>query len=462
MTLPATLVSGLEQIVGAAFVTRDEAALTAYGQDGLKAPRLPDVAVLPGATSEVAAIAELCHRGQVPLSVRGGGTGYSGGAVPIRGGVLMSMERFDRILEIDPRNLLVVTEPNVVTARLQAAVEQVGLFYPPDPASLDESVIGGNIAECAGGPRGFKYGTTKRYVLGLEVVLPTGEVIRTGSKAVKSVVGYDLTQLLVGSEGTLGIITQAVLRLIPLPPAHITLRATFDSIDAAVEAVDNLIQARVVPATIELVDGPCLAAVTRYLNGERLAPDGTAGLLIVEVDGTAHAVADEAHGVEAACRAAGATEVSRAADEAERQAIWRVRRELSPALKTIATMKLNQDVVVPRGRVPDLFRLIGDLGREFDVQIPAFGHAGDGNIHVNIMVDGADAAAVARARQAQRRLFEGVVACEGSISGEHGIGYTKLPFVSLELSPEVIALSKRIKQAFDPGGILNPGKVFPE
>ncbi len=321
MTLPPTFVSDLEQIVGAAFVTRDEAARTVYGQDGLKSPCLPDVVVMPGTTSEVAAVAESCDRLRVPLYVRGGGTGYSGGAVPVRGGVLMSMERFSRILEIDERNLLVVTEPNVVTARLQAEVEKLGLFYPPDPASLEESVIGGNIAECAGGPRAFKYGTTKRYVLGLEVVLPTGDVIRTGSKAVKSVVGYDLTQVIVGSEGTLGIITQAVLRLIPKPPAHITLRATFDSIEAAVEAVDELIRARVVPATLELVDGECLAALTRYLGGEELAPAGTAGLLILEVDGMPHAVADEAHLVEAACRAAGATEVLRAASEEERQAI---------------------------------------------------------------------------------------------------------------------------------------------
>jgi glycolate dehydrogenase FAD-linked subunit len=459
--LPDTFLTDLQQIVGAAFVTSDEAALTRYGQDGLKQPHPSDVVVLPGTASEVAAIAKACDTRRVPLYVRGGGTGYSGGAVPLRGGVLLSMERFDRILEIDEQNLLVVTEPNVVTARLQAEVEKVGLFYPPDPASLEESAIGGNIAECAGGPRAFKYGTTTRYVLGLEVVLPTGQVIRTGSKAVKNVVGYDLTHLFVGSEGTLGIITQAVLRLVPKPPAHATLRATFDSIDAAVDAVDELLRARVVPATLELVDGECLAAVTRYLGGAALAPPGTAGLLILEVDGLAHAVAEELHLVEAACRAAGALDVFRAATEAERQHLWRVRRELSPALRTMATMKLNQDVVVPRGRVPDLFRLVAGLRREFDLTIPCFGHAGDGNIHVNIMVEASDAVAVERARCAQRRLFEGVVALEGSISGEHGIGFTKAPFLSIELSPEVIALSRRVKQAFDPHGILNPGKIFP-
>jgi glycolate oxidase len=459
--LPPSFVCDLREIVGADHVKSDADSLAKYGQDGLKRGHRAEIVVVPGSTSEVAAIAEACNAQRVPLVVRGGGTGYSGGSVPLRGGVTMSMERFNRILEIDEANLLAVVEPNVVTGVLQEAVEKVGLFYPPDPASLNESVIGGNIAECAGGPRAFKYGTTKRYVLALEAVLPTGEVIRTGSKAVKNVVGYDLTQLIVGSEGTLAIVTQAVLRLVPKPPARITLRATFEGIEAAVEAVNELLRARVVPATLELVDGECLAAVSRYL-GASLAPEGTGALLLLEVDGMKEAVAAEAHRVEEACRAAGATEVLRAAGEAERDELWRVRRELSPALKTISTTKFNHDVVVPRGRVPDLFGLIDELRREFRLTIPCFGHAGDGNIHVNIMVNGADADEVARGHRAERRLFEGVVAREGSISGEHGIGYTKAPFLSIELSHEAIALMKRVKQAFDPNGILNPGKIFPE
>jgi glycolate oxidase len=459
--LSPSFVRDLGEIVGAGFVRTDDEALAVYGQDGLKRGHRAEVVVMPGTTTEVAAVAEACNARRVPLVVRGGGTGYSGGSVPLHGGVTLSMERFNRILEIDEDNLLAVVAPNVVTGVLQEAVEKVGLFYPPDPASLKESVIGGNIAECAGGPRAFKYGTTKRYVLALEAVLPTGEVIRTGSKAVKNVVGYDLTQLLVGSEGTLAIITQAVLRLVPKPAARATLRATFETIDAAVQAVSELIRARVVPATLELVDGVCLDAVARYL-GVSLAPEGTGALLLLEVDGMKEAVGAEAHRVEEACRAAGATEVLRAAGEAEREELWRVRRELSPALKTIATRKFNHDVVVPRGRVPDLFQLIEELRREFQLTIPCFGHAGDGNIHVNIMVDGADADAVARARRAERRLFEGVVAREGSISGEHGIGFTKAPFLEIELSHDVMALMQRVKHAFDPNGILNPGKIFPE
>jgi glycolate oxidase len=366
----------------------------------------------------------------------------------------------NRILEIDETNLLAVVEPNVITGDLQDAVERVGLFYPPDPASLRESVIGGNVAECAGGPRAFKYGTTRNYVLGLEVVLPTGAIIRTGSKAVKNVVGYDLTRLIVGSEGTLAIVTQVVVRLIPRPPVQATLRVTFGGIADAVAAVVEILRARVVPATIELVDAACLDAVARHV-GQPLAPSGTEALLLVEVDGFPEAVGAEAHLVEAACRAAGAAEILRASNAAEREALWRVRRELSPALKTISPIKLNNDVVVPKGRLPELFDLVGQISRDLRLRIPCFGHAGDGNIHVNIMVEPGDADELARARAAVPLLFAGVVALEGSISGEHGIGYTKAPYLGIELSPDVIALMRRIKHAFDPHGILNPGKIFP-
>ena len=459
--LPASLVVDLSEIVGAEFVRTDEDALAKYGQDGLKRGHRAELVVIPGTTSEVAAIADVCNTGRVPLVVRGGGTGYSGGSVPLRGGLVLSMERFNRILEIDQENLLAVVEPNVVTGDFQAAVEAVGLFYPPDPASLRESVIGGNIAECAGGPRAFKYGTTRRYVLGLEVVLPTGQIIRTGSKAVKNVVGYDLTQLIVGSEGTLAIVTQAVLRLVPKPATQVTIRATFASVEAATEAVSQLIRARVVPSTVELVDAASLEAVARYV-GTPLAPPDTGALLLLEVDGMTEAVAEEARRVEAACLVAGATETVHATSHAERERLWAVRRELSPALKTISATKLNHDVVVPRGRIGGLFELVDALRREYCLTIACFGHAGDGNIHVNMMLDGSDADQMRRARLAERRLFEGVVALEGSISGEHGIGFTKSPYLTIELSSEVIALMKRVKAAFDPHGILNPGKIFPE
>jgi len=397
----------------------------------------------------------------VPFVPRGGGTGFTGGSVPVRGGVVISLERMNRILEIDEANLVAVVEPNVVTGQLQNAVERVGLFYPPDPSSLDTCVIGGNVAECAGGPRAFKYGTTKAYVLGLEAVLPNGDIVRTGGKVVKNVVGYDLTHLLVGSEGTLGIITRVILRLVPKPPVQATLRATFGTIEDAAQAVTGIIAHRVVPAALELIDGDSLEAVARYLNVRSLAPEGTAALLLLDVDGLAEAVAEEALRCERACREAGATEVLRAKDERERQELWRVRRELSPSLKTISPIKFNHDVVVPKGRIPQLFHLVERLKREYRLRIPCFGHAGDGNIHVNIMVTPDDDGEMRRAQEAQRVLFEGVVALEGSISGEHGIGFAKADYLPIEVSPETIALMKRVKDAFDPDGLLNPAKIFP-
>lgn len=453
------MVDALRTIAGAEFVRTDAAARETYGADALKIGHPPDVVVIPGSTAEVAAIAKLCHETRTPLVPRGGGTGYTGGSVPVRGGVVLSLERLNRILEIDEGNLLAVVEPNVVTGDLQDAVERVGLFYPPDPASLRTSVIGGNVAENAGGPRAFKYGVTGRFVLGLEAVLPTGEIIRTGGKVVKNVVGYDLTHLLVGSEGTLAILTKVVLRLVPKPPVQATLRATFPSVTHAVDAVLRLVRARVIPAALELVDQDSLDAVAVYLGGRSLAPAGTGALLLIEVDGLSELVAGEAARVEQACREAGATELLRARDESERTELWRVRRELSPALKTIAPVKFNHDVVVPKARVPELFRLVDELKARHRVRIPCFGHVGDGNIHVNVMV-ARDDDEVRRAHAAEADLFKGVVALEGSISGEHGIGFAKAKYLDLELAPEAIALMKRIKAAFDPHGILNPGKIF--
>lgn len=455
-------VKSIESIVGPSHVRRDRPALESYGVDALKRGHPADLVVLPGSTTEVAAIAVLSNTERVPLVPRGAGTGYSGGAVPVAGGVVVSLERMNRILEIDELNLLAVVQPNVITGDLQDAVERVGLFYPPDPSSLRQSVIGGNVAECAGGPRAFKYGTTKHYVLALEAVLPTGQIIRTGSKTVKSVVGYDLTQLLVGSEGTLAIITEIALRLVPKPPVRATLRATFADITGAVEAVTELLRARVVPASVEIVDGECLDAVSQYLNDTALAPPGTGAMLLIEVDGFADAVAEEMRRVETACGKAGAIGVVRARDEQERAHLWSVRRELSHSLLTIAQEKHNHDVVVPRGRIPELFVLLAEIRRATALRLPSFGHVGDGNIHVNIMVDPDDPAQVAHINRAERMLFEGVVRLEGSISGEHGVGFSKMPYVGLELAPEVIDLMKRVKRAFDPNGILNPGKIFPD
>jgi glycolate oxidase len=459
--LSTALTDALESIVGSEHVRLDDESRIEYGTDALKRGHPADIVVLPGSTTEVAAVVRACAAERVPIVPRGAGTGYTGGSVPTSGGVVLSLERMNRILEIDEANLIAIVEPNVITGDLQDAVERVGLFYPPDPASLRRSSIGGNVAECAGGPRAFKYGTTKQYVLGLEAVLPTGEIIDTGGKVVKNVVGYDLTHLLVGSEGTLAIITKIILRLIPKPPVQATLRATFASVEDAVAGVSGIIRERVVPAAIELIDGTSLDAVAKNLQVRSLGPEGTSAILLVELDGVPSSVAEEASRVDRALHTAGATEILLARDAAQRDELWRVRRELSLSLKMIAALKLNHDVVVPKGRIPELFALIRRLAAEFRLRIPCFGHAGDGNIHVNFMVDPDDADEVRRAHEAEQVLFSGVVAMDGAISGEHGIGFSKLPFIGLELTGDEIALMKRVKAAFDPYGILNPGKIFP-
>jgi glycolate oxidase len=417
------------------------------------------VVVMPGTVDEVAAVARLCHDTRTPVVVRGAGTGYTGGAVPIRGGVVLSMARFTRILAIDDANLLAVVQPNVVTRDLHRAVEARGLFYPPDPASLAECAIGGNLAECAGGPRAFKYGTTRRYVLALEAVLATGEVLRTGSQCVKNVAGYSLTDLLVGSEGTLAIITEATLRLVPRPRSRRTLSATYASVSDAAEAVGAIVRAGVVPSALELIDAASLGAVATHL-GRAMAPAGTAALLIIEVDGNEPSVVHEAELAAAACQTAGATSVREAATDVERDQLWEARRELSYALRALAPKKINHDLVVPRGRVPELFALVERVRADYRLLIAAFGHAGDGNIHVNLMVHPGDADEMSRAGVAERALFTGVIALDGAISGEHGVGFAKAAHLRLQVSEVEIALMTRLKQAFDPHGVLNPGKIW--
>jgi glycolate oxidase len=457
---PSALVEALVTELGRAHVLTDPDACAAYAADAFGHGRTPDVVARPRDTAEVSAVLRLCAAHRVPTTVRGAGTGYTGGAVPLHGGVVLSVERLNQILAIDGESLLAVVQPAVITGELQRAVEARGLFYPPDPASLERSSIGGNLAECAGGPRAFKYGVTKRYVLALEAVLPSGAVVRVGSKAVKNVVGYDLTQLLVGSEGTLAVVTEATLRLMPRPPARAAVSAYFRDVRCAVDAVTAVVADGVVPAALELVDERSLRAVEAFF-GRDVAPPGAAALVIVECDGMPAGVDEELARVLSAVEAAGAMAAVLARSEAERDAVWHVRRQLSHALRALGKHKINHDVVVPRGRVPRLFDEVARLRTELRLDIACFGHAGDGNIHVNILVDRADADEMQRAGVAERAIFERVVALEGSISGEHGIGFTKAVHLGLELSPEVVALMRRVKAAFDPAGLLNPGKIFP-
>jgi glycolate oxidase len=457
--VPESLVAALSAIVGASWVSADPRALDAAGRDALLLGRPPDAVVMPGTTADVAAVARWCDAARVPLTIRGAGTGYTGGAVPIRAGVVMSMTRFDRILEIDTANLLAVVQPNVITKTLHEAVEAQGLFYPPDPASLAQCALGGNVAENAGGPRAFKYGTTRRYVLAVEAVLPTGEILRTGSRCVKNVAGYALTDLLVGSEGTLAILTEITLRLVPKPGAVRTLSATYATVDGASRAVGAIVASGIVPSTLEILDAASLDAVAAHV-GRPLAPAGTAALLVVEVDGSEAAVAHDAALAQDACARAGATSLRPAASVEDRAAVWEARRELSYALRRVAPRKINHDVVVPLGRLPELFALVDGLAARHRLRTAAFGHAADGNIHVNFLVDPADADEMARAAAAEQALFAGVVALDGSITGEHGVGYAKAPYLGLQIGPAELALMARLKHAFDPHGILNPGKLW--
>jgi glycolate oxidase len=448
----------LREIVGAEQVLVDEEKVEPYAQDALKEKFPPEAVVLPQSAAEVSAILRLANERRFPVTARGGGVGYTGGAVPVEGGIVVGTDRMNRIKEVSAENLYAVTEPGVTTYALQQAVEAVGLFYPPDPASYKNSYIGGNIAENAGGIRSAKYGVTKHYVLGLEVVLATGEVVRAGGRVSKNVVGFDLTGLVCGSEGMLGIITEATLKLLPLPEATRTVRATFKTMHAACACPAAFTRRRVTPVAIEVLDRNSIRAVeSEFAFG--IDPDAGA-LLLVSVDGGREEVEREARVVEEVVKSLGGYDVLRSETREEEDKLWDVRRALSPAIKKFGTLKLNEDVVVPRSRVPELIARVEEIGRRHDTFVVNFGHLGDGNIHVNFMCERADADAVRRAREAVRETFAASVELGGTISGEHGIGYVKAPYLSMALGDTTIEAMRRIKLALDPQGILNPGKMF--
>jgi glycolate oxidase len=452
------VLSRLREIVGAEYVIVDAEKVEPYAQDAVKEKFPPEAVLLPRSADEIAMILRLANEARFPVTARGGGVGYSGGAVPIEGGVVIGTDRMNQIREINADDLYVVTEPGVTTYALQQAVEAEGLFYPPDPASYKDSFIGGNIAENAGGMRSAKYGVTKHYVLGLEVVTPTGEIIKTGGRTSKNVVGFDLTGLICGSEGMLGIITEATLKLIPLPQATRTVRATFKTMREACAAVARFSRARITPVAIEVLDRNAINAVeSQYAFG--LATNAGA-LLLVSVDGSVEEVERTSRVVEEVLKDAGGFDLIRAETREAEDQLWDVRRALSPAIKKFGTLKFNEDVVVPRSRVPELIERVEEIGRRYDTFVVNFGHAGDGNIHVNFMCDREDKEAVRRARAAVRETFAVAVALDGTISGEHGIGYVKAPYLDMAVGAPTIETMRQIKRALDPSGILNPGKMF--
>lgn len=452
-------VDELRSIVGADNITTEKQELLCYSYDATQMEFLPVAVVHPANAEEVAAILTLANREKFPVFPRGAGSGFSGGALPKAGGIVLVTTRLNRILRIDTENLIAEVEPGVVTEQFQQEVEKLGLFYPPDPASLKFSTLGGNVAENAGGPRAVKYGCTKDFVMGLEVVLPGGEIIRTGGETYKGVVGYDLTKLLCGSEGTLGIITKIIFKLLPYPDAKKTMLTIFDSIDGAAKSVSAIIKSKIIPTTLEFMDYATLQCVERRFN-LGIPPEGRA-VLLIEVDGDRELIEKQAQQIHDIIKPLGLVQFRAAKDNAESEQLWKVRRLVSPSLRDVNPDKYNEDIVVPRSKVPDVIRRIETIQQRFDIPIVNFGHAGDGNIHVNVMIDKAVPGMEEKAHEAIREVFRAALDLGGTMSGEHGVGLSKAPYIELELTPSQIAAMKAIKHSLDPNNILNPGKMFP-
>lgn len=449
----------LKKIVGRERLFADPEELSCYSYDGSARQFLPDAVIFPQSAQEISAILRLANEHGFPVVPRGAGSGMTGGSLPVRGGLVLATSRMNRILEIDPENMIAVVEPGVITGTLQDEAGRYSLMYPPDPASLKFCSLGGNAAECAGGPSAVKYGVTRDYVIGLEVVLPTGEIMRTGVRTEKGVVGYDLTRLFIGSEGTLGIFTKLILRLVPLPERKATFLLNFPSLDRATELVAAILSAGITPCTLEYMDKTALAVVRDHMAID--LPDSTEALLILEVDGSEQEVEQQQRKIIQYLDTRGITYRS-TWEGSERRNLWQARRSISPATFSLKPGKISEDVVVPRSRIPELVRFCEQTARELDLVILTFGHAGDGNIHVNIMVDNSDAAEASRGGEARKKLFEFVVAAGGSISGEHGVGLSKSAFIAMEVDRTALAVMRKIKQLFDPNNILNPGKIFPD
>ncbi|MBX7061779.1 MAG: FAD-binding protein [Pyrinomonadaceae bacterium] len=448
----------LREIVGDENVVVDPERVEPYGADAVKEKFPPEAVVFPATTQEMAAIIKLANEYLFPVTARGGGVGYTGGAVPVDGGIVVGTDRMKTIVELNVDDLYMTCQPGLTTYDVQQAAAEVGLLFAPDPASYKDSYIGGNIAENAGGMRTPKYGVTKHHVLGLEVVTGTGEIIRTGGRTVKNVVGFDLTGLMCGSEGMLGIITEATLRLLPMPEATSTVRANFTSMAAACKVLTKFTPHGLLPMAMEAIDKFCIAAVEEnFAFG--LSRDAEA-ILLVAVDGSREEVEKNARLIEQIIGENGGFDVIRARSKEEEDKLWDVRRAISPSLMKYGTLKINEDVVVPRSRVPELVAGVEAIGKRNDTFVANFGHAGDGNIHVNFVVDRDDADAVARARKCVSETFKLSVELGGTISGEHGIGYVKAPYLGYAVDDATLAVMKGIKHTFDPNGILNPGKMF--
>ncbi len=458
MSLDRSLIADLEAIVGADHVRTAPGDVEPYARDATPVFRaVPDAVVWPRTAEEIAAVLRLATSRQVPVVPRGAGSNLCAATVPLCGGIVLVLTRMDRVLEVSSDELLARVEPGVTTTALAAAAAALGLLYAPDPGSRTVSTVGGNVATCAGGLRGLKYGVTRNYVLGVEAVLPTGEVIRTGGRLWKDVAGYDLTRLLTGSEGTLGVLTEITVALLPMPATTNTGVAYFPSLSDAGRAVTAVIGDGIVPATMEFLDAKCISAVEEYAQlGLRL---DAGALLLFGDDGAADAVDRNLARMGELCTANGALEVTLAESVARSEALLEARRCSLPALSRLGTLTILEDATVPRPRLAEMVDRIDDIAERHDVPIATFGHAGDGNLHPTSVVDLRDLEAIERVHKAFADIFAAAIEMDGTITGEHGVGAAKLPFLEACLGADQMALLRRIKSAFDPAGILNPGKL---
>ncbi|PSL48456.1 glycolate oxidase [Salsuginibacillus halophilus] len=438
----------------------DLAERYSYSFDASFGEYLPDVVVRPDSDEEVSEIVKLANEYNVPVYPRGSATSLSGGPLPVHGGIVLDMSQFKHKLEIDKENMIAIVSPGVLTSDIHEAAAEYGLFYPPDPSSAHVSTIGGNILENSSGPKGLKYGTTKEYVIGMNVVTPTGERVRTGGRTVKNVTGFDLTRLIVGSEGMLGIVTEVTLRLIPEVKARKTMLATFETSVDCGRAITNVLSKGILPAAMEFMDNACIRAVEHFKPVG--LPVDAGALLILEVDGHPYSVDDEMKEASEVCESAGAMTVEVAETEEQRANIWKSRKMVSPAVTEMGPTKISEDATVPRGKIPDMMERLAEIREKYNLNLVVFGHAGDGNLHPNIITDKRNTEEMKRAEDAVSEIFEAAVELGGTLSGEHGIGTLKAPYMVMEYGEAGVELMKTIKAAWDPNNILNPGKMFAE
>ena len=453
------LLEKLATVVGKPYCLNSTEELHCYSFDSSKQTALPEVVVLPASTEQVSQILKLANQSGTPVTVRGAGSGTTGGATPTHGGIVVSTSRLNKILEVDTKNLVGIVEPGVITGEYQQHLKQFNLFYPPDPASLKFCTIGGNAAECAGGPSAVKYGVTKDAVIGLEVVLANGDILHTGVRTEKGVVGYDLTRLFIGSEGTLGIMTKVITRLLPLPQSKQTYLLLSDSLLATTTLVATIIAHGIQPCTLEYMDKTAITLVRSSLTTQ--IPEETEALLIIEIDGSQDAVTAQGEQLRQLIASCPNYTLQQAANQQDIDNIWLARRSISPACFQLGGHKTSEDVVVPRSKIPELVSLCEQLSKELKITILTFGHAGDGNIHVNIMSRDNSAAEQKKALTAKTTLFKKVLDMGGTLSGEHGVGLTKSAFIHMELDDIAMGVMQQLKTLFDPNNILNPGKIFP-